>query len=90
LGALFLAQAVSVPPDWNNFSLKEAVSKFEARLIKKALEESKGSITHASHLLGMKHHQSLISLLEHKHSDLISLRTEKRKRHKHLMVHPKK
>ncbi len=87
---LFLAQSLPAPPDWNDFSLKEAVRKFEATIIKRALQESGGSVTTAARLLGLKHHQSLISRLDSKHSDLMSLRTEKMKRHKHLIAHPKK
>lgn len=87
---LFLAQAVPTPPDWNNFSLRRAVKQYEARLIKAALADSKRSVTHAAQLLGFKHHQSLVSLLGTRHKDLVPLRSPKRIRRKHLIVHPKK
>lgn len=87
---LFLAQAIATPPIWNNFSLRRAVKQFEARLIKAALADSNGSVTHASQLLGFKHHQSLVSLLGSRHNDLVPLRSPKRNRRKHLISHPKK
>jgi tetratricopeptide (TPR) repeat protein len=87
---LFLFQAVPAPPDWTDFSLREAVKRYEHGMIRAALRDSDGSITKAAYLLGFKHHQSLLSMLEHKHRDLLSERSEKRRRRKHLMVHPKK
>lgn len=87
---LFLVQAVPTPPDWNNFSFREAVKKFEANLITKALKEAGGSVTQAAQLLGFKHHQSMSSLLAHRHSDLIGKRKPIRKRRKHLLKHPKR
>jgi tetratricopeptide (TPR) repeat protein len=87
---LFLVQAAPAPIDWNDFSLSEAVRKFEAGIIKRALQESGGSVTTAARLLGFKHHQSLSGRLETKYLDLMSHRTEKVKRRKHLMIHPKK
>lgn len=47
----------------------EQVHEFEARLIADALNEA-GQITRAARLLGFKHHQSLISLLDGRHSAL--------------------
>ncbi len=77
-------------PGWKDFSLRQAVRRYEAKLIKAALAESKGSVTHASQLLGFRHHQSLVSLLGTRHKDLTPLRSTPRIRRKHLMVHPKK
>ena len=87
---LFSVQAAPVPPDWNNFSFKEAVRKFEANLLRKALRESGGSVSKAARLLGFKHHQSLISLLTTRHSKLVTERKPARKRRKHLLKHPKR
>ena len=87
---LFAVQAAPVPPDWNNFSFKEAVRKFEANLIRKALREGEGSVSKAARLLGFKHHQSLISLLTTRHSALVTERKPVRKRHKHLIRHSKR
>jgi tetratricopeptide (TPR) repeat protein len=87
---LFLVQAAPAPTDWNDFSLREAVRRFERGIITRALSESGGSVTTASRLLGLRHHQSLINLLDTRHKDLLNLRAEKRQRHKHLMQHPKR
>lgn len=87
---LFSVQAAPVPADWTNFSFKEAVRRFEANLIRKALREGEGSVSKAARLLGFKHHQSLISLLTTRHSALVTERKPVRKRHKHLMKHSKR
>src|SRR5207302_7458916 len=55
---LFLAQAVPAPPNWTDFSLRRAVHQYEANLIRKALQETRGAVTKAAHLLGFNHHQS--------------------------------
>lgn len=67
---LFLTQASPAPPDWKDFSLKEAVRRYESRLIERALRESGGLVTRAAQLLGFSHHQSLIHLLKSKHKSL--------------------
>lgn len=67
---LFLTQASPLPPDWKNFSLKDAVRRYESRLIERALKESGGLVTHAAQLLGFSHHQSLIHMLKGKHRSL--------------------
>jgi tetratricopeptide (TPR) repeat protein len=69
---LFTSHLVTTPPDWKDFSLKQAIGKFEANLIEKALKESDGSVTHASRLLGLKHHQSLINLLDTRRTKICS------------------
>src|SRR5438270_2007007 len=48
-------------------SFKREVTKSEKALIKRALREAEGSVTKASHLLGFKHHQSLISIIDIRH-----------------------
>jgi tetratricopeptide (TPR) repeat protein len=85
---LFLAQAIPAPPDWTNFSFKQAVTRYEDHLITLALNECGGSVTKASRLLGFKHHQSLIALIESRHKEVP--RSPVRKRRKHLMAHPKR
>lgn len=89
---LFLAQAVPGPPDWDGFSLKEAVRRYEARLIRLALKETGGAVTAAARLLGLKHHQTLITLIGSRHKDLIETgaRAPVRPRRQHLIVHPKR
>lgn len=60
---------------WANFSLTELIQAIEARYIKRALLEARGSITHAARLLGLQHHASLTSLLKRRHRNLAHLRT---------------
>jgi DNA-binding NtrC family response regulator len=73
---------VSLVNPWENFSLKEEVRRIERRFIELALKEAGGRVSQAARLLGFKHHQSLNSLLESKHSNLhgerIPARTRKR------------
>ena len=87
---LFLSQGVSAPPDWTNFSLRQAVLRYESHLIKLALLHSEGSVTKAARLLGYKHHQSLISLITSRHKELLTVRSPAHKRRQHLMAHPKR
>lgn len=79
---LFLAGMLIAPPTWKNFSLKQALRRYEARIIERALRDAGGIVTRAAHLLGFKHHNSLISLLNSHHRELLSARTpiEPRKR----------
>ena len=88
--SLLRANAVSAPPDWASFSFKQAVREFEAKLISLGLKESGGVITRAAHLLGFKHHQSLIAMMNNRHKDLLTTRSPARKRRHHLMAHPKR
>jgi CheY-like chemotaxis protein len=77
---LFLTHTVPAPPDWTNFSFRRAVHRYEEHLIKLALDEKGGMITPAARLLGFKHHQSLISLINSQHKDLLAFRSPKRTR----------
>lgn len=70
----FLVQAFPQPPDWNGFYFRNAVRCFEAGLIKRALVESGGSVTRAAYLLGFEHHQTLVSLLNSRHKNLLHAR----------------
>src|SRR5207302_6208859 len=80
--------AVPGPLDWTGFSFKKAVHRYEAHLIGLALKETGGLVTQAARLLGFKHHQSLVSLINGRHKDLLERRSAVRKRRHHLMVHP--
>jgi hypothetical protein len=90
--SLFLTQAVPAPPDWEGFSLKDSMCRYEAHLIKLALKETGGMVTAAARLLGFRHHQSLITLIGSRHKELIETgaRAPVRSRRRHLMVHPKR
>jgi two-component system response regulator AtoC len=59
---------------WAEFSLVEEVRLYEERFIERALKESRGRVTQAAHLLGLKH-QSLIAIIESRHKRLLELRT---------------
>lgn len=60
---------------WANFSLPERVRAYEARYIRRALTEARGSVTHAARLLGLNHPTKLASILRTRHQDLAHLRT---------------
>ncbi|MFY9619391.1 MAG: hypothetical protein WAQ99_06230, partial [Pyrinomonadaceae bacterium] len=68
------------PDSWEGFSLRREIKKIERNLIERSLRDASGSVTKASQLLGFKHHQSLVSLLNNRHKDLIGHRTAVRKR----------
>lgn len=79
----------STPPKWKGFSFRRAVTEYESYLLKLALTEAKGSVSKASRLLGFRHHQSLISLLNTRHKDLLKIRSKVKKRHHHFLDHSK-
>jgi len=69
---------------WQGFSLRAYVRNSERAVIERALREAGGSVTKAAHLLGYKHHQSLISLLNTRHKELLSTRSAVHKRRRHF------
>ena len=75
---------------WEGFSFKREVLKIEKRLIERALRDAGGSVTRASRLLGFRHHQSLIALINSRHRDLLGTRSAVRKRRHHLFSKPRK
>ena len=79
-----------VSESWDNFSLKRQVRAFEKSLIERALRDAGGAVTKAAHLLGFKHHQSLISLINSRHRDLLMQRSAVRPRRSHLFSKPRK
>ncbi|MCA1632671.1 MAG: response regulator [Acidobacteria bacterium] len=72
---LFLLGAHPAPPDWNGFSFTEAIRRFEAGLIEKALRDAGGQVTRAAQLLGIRYHNGLVSMLNRRHRNLLSERT---------------
>jgi tetratricopeptide (TPR) repeat protein len=66
------------------FSLDAEVLRYEGSLIRKALEESGGSVTRAARLLGVTH-QGLAFILNGRHSDLLSIRTPVKKRRRSII-----
>jgi tetratricopeptide (TPR) repeat protein len=75
------AVPVSMPP---GFSLDEEVLRYEGSLIRRALEESGGSVTRAARLLGVTH-QGLAFILNGRHSDLLSIRTPVKHRRRSII-----
>lgn len=72
---------VSLQP---GFSLDAEVLRYEGNLIRKALEESGGSVTRAARLLGVTH-QGLAFILNGRHSDLLSIRTPVKRRRRSII-----
>lgn len=89
------ARLVSLPPYrhrstadfWAGFNLPEKVLAYEARYIRRALIDAKGSITHAARLLGWDYHGTLQSMLDEggRHHGLAHLRTPLEKRKKSII-----
>ncbi len=93
IDALQLSEAETEPAlaeSWANFSLKKQVRAFEKALIERALRDSGGAVTKAAHMLGFKHHQSLISLINSRHRDLLGQRSAVRPRRSHLFSKSRK
>lgn len=64
------------PKSWHGFSFWPEVRRYEAYLIERALKETGGGVTRAASLLGFRHHNSLISLLNSRHKGLLTARSE--------------
>jgi CheY-like chemotaxis protein/tetratricopeptide (TPR) repeat protein len=90
LGDLELQDETSDEETWQGFSFKQHVKESEKTVIERALRDAGGSVTKAAHLLGFKHHQSLISLLNSRHKELLKSRSIVRKRRRHLFSPAKK
>ena len=77
------------PPSGEALSLKEELRAIEKTMIERALREAGGSVSTASRRLGFKHHQSLISLINRRHQDLLTVRSVVRKRRRPIVSKPK-
>ncbi len=75
---------------WEGFSLKQHVRDGERAVIERALRDAGGSVTRAARLLGFNHHQSLISLINSRHKELLKTRSAVRKRRRHIFSEPGK
>jgi tetratricopeptide (TPR) repeat protein len=62
-----------------NFLLQEKVLKYERSIIRQALAQSNGSVSHAASLLGLSH-QGLAYVIESRHPELLKERTPIRRR----------
>src|SRR2546423_3116301 len=68
--------AAFVPPrDWKGFSLAREVLRYERLIIERALKDAGGVVTRAAQLLGFKHHNSLISRINKRHTNLLQARS---------------
>jgi CheY-like chemotaxis protein/tetratricopeptide (TPR) repeat protein len=72
---LFLIGQLPTPPTWRGFNFYDAVLRYEARIIERALREAGGIISRAAELLGVER-RSLDSMLKGKgrHTALADLR----------------
>lgn len=74
------------PPTWMGFNLNDAVLRYEARIISRALAEAGGVVSRAAELLGLRR-QALDSMLKGRgrHRALAQMRTPVRPRRRSLM-----
>lgn len=80
-----LAGVLPLPPSWKGFNLYEAVRRFEARVIERALRDAGGVVARAAQLLGINR-QSLDTMLHvGRHKDLLHLRVPVEPRRRSLM-----
>lgn len=63
------------PRDWKGFSLPRELRRYERLIIERALKDAGGVVTRAAHLLGFRHHNSLISRLNQRHTLLLRSRS---------------
>jgi CheY-like chemotaxis protein/tetratricopeptide (TPR) repeat protein len=82
---LYLSGIIPTPPSWENFHLKDALRRYEARIIERALKDAGRSVTRAARILGFRNHTSLIKKLNTWHEDLLSERAPIRQRRQSLM-----
>jgi CheY-like chemotaxis protein len=88
----FAATQPQTAPDlktWEGFSLRKELRAIEKDLLERALRDAGGSVSIASRLLGFKHHQSLISLINTRHKELLKARSAVRRRRRPMMMKPK-
>jgi CheY-like chemotaxis protein/tetratricopeptide (TPR) repeat protein len=90
LGAAEDEEGKSKEHSWEGFSFKQQILDCEKALIERALRDAGGSVTRAARLLGFNHHQSLISLINSRHKDLLKTRTAVRRRRRHIFSEPRK
>ena len=64
----------AVEERWANFSLKREVLRYESELIERALRDAGGVVSRAAKLLGFRHHQTFVALLNNRHRGLLHAR----------------
>jgi len=80
------ARVEQEPRDWDGFSFREAVHRFEASVIGRALADAGGSVSRAAHLLGFRHHNSLASILNNRHRELLDARSPIKPRRRSIIT----
>jgi hypothetical protein len=68
------AEAGTAEERWEGFSLKAEVMRYEAELISRALRDADGVVSRAAKLLGFRHHQTFVALLNNRHKELLGER----------------
>lgn len=69
---------------WAGCSFEEEVLRYEASLVRLALENSKGSVTRAARLLGVTH-QRLCAMLQGRHTELLAVKKPAQKRRRSII-----
>ena len=69
-----LAPGRSAEERWAGFSLKAEVLRYESELIGRALRDADGVVSRAAKLLGFRHHQTFVALLNNRHKELLHAR----------------
>ncbi|HEX8844945.1 MAG TPA: sigma 54-interacting transcriptional regulator [Pyrinomonadaceae bacterium] len=69
---------------WAGCSFEEEVLRYEASLIKLALENGRGSVTNAARLLGVTH-QRLCSMLQGRHKELLTAKKPAQQRRRSII-----
>jgi CheY-like chemotaxis protein len=82
---LHLVGAHPEPPTWKGFNFYDAVLRFEARLIERALQEAGGIVARAAQLLGIERRSLDAMLHKGRHKALAHLRTPVEPRRSSLM-----
>lgn len=82
---LFLIGSLPLPPTWKGFNFIDAVRRYEARLIERALRDAGGVIKRAAQLLGIERRSLDAMLRRGRHRTLASLRTPVEPRRRSLM-----
>lgn len=70
---------------WAGCSFEEEVLRYEAGLVRLALENTKGSVTRAARLLGITH-QRLCSMLQGRHKNLLPAKKTAQKRRRSIIT----
>lgn len=82
---MFLVSSLPSPPTWKGFNFMEAVRRYEARIIERALRDAGGVVTQAAQLLGVERRTLDAMLRRGRHSALAPLRTPVEPRRRSLM-----